>query len=492
MTPQKELCSAVCTLFFVLFSFSIYYIVVLSCNAVLCRCDGSYLEDQDKWWLSGIYREVYLLRKDASAFIADYECSQIITFEEESIASGKSVTCPVATEVKLKFDVFVEGDGLIDQKESTSNVSSRRSEGLEVRVEIYEAASLRDQVPEQNLKSNHHHSAGRGLQWSQTQNKTQSERQTLPRGVAPVLTISASLNGGDEDDRINQPPVTSSANIEDVHFISTAEHSAPLGSFNSSLSVPTRRISLTGSFSSPHLWTAETPHLYTVVLSIYHSDNSHSHSRSAIADDIRALDVEAFRVGIREVKVGGADHQLMVNRVPITVAGVNRHEFDSAQGRAVSEASMQLDVTLMKKLNFNAVRLSHYPTHHRFMEICDAIGLYVCDEVNIETHGFQVAGQPVAYLSSLPEWKGAHMSRIIRMVERDKNSSSVILWSLGNESGVGPSHVDMYEWLKGRDVSRVIQYEAGGSASGVTDVICPMYQKPRWCVDMALHDEKKR
>jgi beta-galactosidase len=149
---------------------------------------------------------------------------------------------------------------------------------------------------------------------------------------------------------------------------------------------------------------------------------------------------------------------------------------------------MQLDVMLMKKLNFNAVRLSHYPTHHRFMEICDAAGLYVCDEANIETHGFQVAGQPVAYLAHLPEWRGAHLSRLIRMVERDKNFASVIYWSLGNESGVGPSHVAMYEWLKARDVGRIIQYEAGGATSAVTDVICPMYQKPDWCMNLALND----
>lgn len=120
------------------------------------------------------------------------------------------------------------------------------------------------------------------------------------------------------------------------------------------------------------------------------------------------------------------------------------------------------------------------------------IGIYVVDECNVETHGFQALGQPINYLTDSPAWKDGIVSRFTRMVERDKNHPSVIAWSLGNESGVGRSHFDMKEWAAVRDPSRLVQYESGGARSACTDIICPMYMRPEWCEYQAKNDRQKR
>eukprot|EP01035_Chromulina_nebulosa_P018616 gene18616-24347_t len=135
---------------------------------------------------------------------------------------------------------------------------------------------------------------------------------------------------------------------------------------------------------------------------------------------------------------------------------------------------------------------AHYPTNPRWLDICDESGLYLVDEANIETHGFQLLGQPVAYLSNQKQWESAMMSRLFRMVERDKNHCSIIIWSLGNESGAGFIHIKMSNLLRKRDPSRYIQYESGGARSAATDIICPMYQRPKWCREQAVNDSKKR
>jgi beta-galactosidase len=150
------------------------------------------------------------------------------------------------------------------------------------------------------------------------------------------------------------------------------------------------------------------------------------------------------------------------------------------------------DVRLMKQLNFNAVRCSHYPPHPFFLHLCDELGLYVVDEANIETHGFQVLGQAVNYITSHADWRGAIASRIGRMFERDKNHPSVIIWSLGNESGGGSTMEAMASWLRVRDPRRLVQYESGGARTPATDIICPMYQRLHWCSAATAADAQKR
>jgi beta-galactosidase len=148
---------------------------------------------------------------------------------------------------------------------------------------------------------------------------------------------------------------------------------------------------------------------------------------------------------------------LTVNRKSIVVAGINRHEFDCRLGRAVSKLSMLQDIQIMKRLNFNAVRSSHYPQHSFWLELCDEMGLYFINEANIETHGFQALGMPLGYLADRVEWFGNFAARISRMYERDKNHVCIIGWSLGNEAGYGKIHQIMYEWLHIRDPSRFVQ-----------------------------------
>jgi len=206
---------------------------------------------------------------------------------------------------------------------------------------------------------------------------------------------------------------------------------------------------------APQKWTAETPHLYTLVLSLKDEAG-------------RVVDAESCRVGFRKIEVRGG--QVCVNGVPVKFKGVNRHEHDDKDGAAVSVESMIGDIKLMKQHNFNAVRTSHYPDDPRWYDLCDEYGLYIIDEANVETHG--VGGQ----LSNDPAWAGAYLERAIRMVERDKNHPCVIFWSLGNESGYGPNHDAMAAWIRRRDPTRLVHYE-GAFRGAATDVVSRMYSR---------------
>ena len=147
--------------------------------------------------------------------------------------------------------------------------------------------------------------------------------------------------------------------------------------------------------------------------------------------------------------------RLLLNGVPITLKGVNRHDTHPDLGHAVPLAAMVQDITLMKQHNINTVRTSHYPNDPRWLDLCDQYGLYVVDEADLETHGMSDINQ----LSRDPEWQAAYLDRAERMVERDKNHPSVIMWSLGNESGYGDNHVKMAEWMHANDPTRLVHYE---------------------------------
>lgn len=139
----------------------------------------------------------------------------------------------------------------------------------------------------------------------------------------------------------------------------------------------------------------------------------------------------------------------------------------------VDEETMRRDIELMKQHNFNAVRCSHYPNHPLWYRLCDRYGLYVVDEANIETHGMQ----PMSRLADDPRWFAAFSERVTRMVQRDRNHCSIIIWSLGNESGHGSTHDALYRWVKSADPTRPVQYEGGGANSAATDILCPMYAR---------------
>jgi len=206
----------------------------------------------------------------------------------------------------------------------------------------------------------------------------------------------------------------------------------------------------------PKKWSAETPNLYQLILQLSGPKGE-------------TVELLGCKVGFRNVEI--KDGQLLVNGVPILLKGVNRHEHDEYTGHVVSEESMLNDIRLMKQFNINAVRTCHYPNDPRWYELCDQYGLYVIDEANIESHGM---GYDEKSLAKNPDWKEAHLDRMMRMVERDKNHPSVIIWSLGNEAGDGINFTAVADWTRQRDKSRPIHYERAGTGPN-TDIVCPMY-----------------
>jgi beta-galactosidase len=217
----------------------------------------------------------------------------------------------------------------------------------------------------------------------------------------------------------------------------------------------------------PAKWTAETPNLYTLLLTL----------RDEAANTI---EVTTSRVGFRTIEITAG--QLLVNGTPITIRGVNRHEHDPLTGHVVSEERMLEDIRLMKQLNINAVRTSHYPDDPHWYELADEYGLYIVDEANIESHGRGY--HPDTTFGNDPAWRDAHLDRTIRMVERDKNHPSIIFWSLGNEAGNGVNFYDTYSWIKERDRTRPVQYERAG-LDWNTDLYVPMYARFQHLVDYA-------
>ncbi|HEX3779488.1 MAG TPA: glycoside hydrolase family 2 TIM barrel-domain containing protein [Pseudonocardiaceae bacterium] len=205
-------------------------------------------------------------------------------------------------------------------------------------------------------------------------------------------------------------------------------------------------------FADVRPWSAEEPRLYDAEL-------------ATESERVR------LRIGFRTVRV--ADGLLTVNGKAILLRGVNRHEWHPEHGRAVPAETMRTDLLLMKRHNINAVRTSHYPPHPDFLALCDELGLWVVDECDYETHGFELVGWQ-GNPSADPAWRDALLDRMRRMVERDKNHPSIIIWSLGNEAGTGANLAAMAEWAHDRDPSRPIHYE-GDYDSPYVDVYSHMY-----------------
>jgi len=211
-------------------------------------------------------------------------------------------------------------------------------------------------------------------------------------------------------------------------------------------------------------WSAETPWLYPLVISLKKKDGN-------ILESIGA------RTGFRKVEI--INSQLLVNGVAIRIKGTNMHEHDDINGHVVSEALILKDIRVMKSNNINAVRTSHYPQQELWYDMCDKYGLYLVDEANIESHG--IGYDKDVTLADKPEWAAAHFARMKSMVERDKNHPSVIIWSLGNEAGDGHNFLNNYKWTKQRDNTRPVQYERAEKSTNTTerhtDIVCPMYAR---------------
>jgi beta-galactosidase len=190
---------------------------------------------------------------------------------------------------------------------------------------------------------------------------------------------------------------------------------------------------------APKKWSSDDPYLYTLLFEIK-DDNG------------KSIQYTSTKVGFREIKIDERG-RFLVNGNPVKMIGVNRHDHHQTNGKALSREDMEADVKLLKQFNFNAVRTSHYPNDPYFYDLCDKFGIYVMDEANLETHG--VRGK----LSNVPEWGSTYLERAIRMVQRDKNHPSIVMWSLGNESGTGPNHAAMAGWIKDFDPTRYLHYE---------------------------------
>ncbi|WP_168205241.1 glycoside hydrolase family 2 TIM barrel-domain containing protein [Bythopirellula goksoeyrii] len=319
-------------------------------------CDGSYLEDQDMWRLSGIYRDVFVY-STAAVRISDFAVRTELDSDYENAT------------LSIKPEIDISG--------------SETLEGWTLHAQLYDGVS--QQVFDVPMKHNATAIANRDFDAGILNERTPQ------RGLAKFGWLEAKIQ-------------------------------------------------------NPDKWTAESPNLYRLVLSL---------------KDPRGLVVEAIGcdVGFRKIEIH--DGQLLVNGQPVRLRGVNRHEHQPESGHTVSFSSMVQDIQLMKRANINAVRTSHYPNDPRWYELCNRYGLYVMDEANIETHGVR------GLLASDPRWSQAFLDRAIRMAERDKNHPSVICWSMGNESGYGPNFAAISGWLHAFDPTRPVHYE--GAQSSPTD-----------------------
>ena len=202
-------------------------------------------------------------------------------------------------------------------------------------------------------------------------------------------------------------------------------------------------------------WTAETPYLYKAYITLKNKQG--------------AAEVIPQKVGFRNVEIKNA--QLLVNGQPVLVKGADRHEMDPDGGYVVSLERMIQDIKIMKQLNINAVRTSHYPCDPRWYDLCDEYGIYITAEANLESHGM---GYEEKSLAKFPEYIVPHIERNEGNVKPLINHPSVIVWSLGNECGYGVNFEKAYDWVKACDKTRPAQYERGGYDSK-TDIYCPMY-----------------
>jgi len=368
---------------------------------------GSYLEDQDKWRLSGIFRDVYLL----------------------SVPPVHLFDVRLRTRLEASYR-----RGTLELAATLSNRMALPGTGCAIRAELFGPGG--EVLASERLRS---------------------DEQVGKVSAGEVSNGDAAANG-----------LLASVMLEAV---------APaLGA--------TTVVCAELPVDAPELWSAERPVLYTLLLTLVDEEGA-------------VLEAQRYRVGFREVQVEAG--RLLVNGSPIIMRGVNRNEWDPELGFVTTMEAMVCDITLMKQHNINTVRCSHYPNDERWLELCDEYGLYVIDEADLETHGCVFLGEisrwinnpdeKTAYESRLaedPEWQAAFLDRMARLVERDKNHPSVIVWSLGNESGYGPNHDAMAAWTRAVDPMRPIHYERAGAAP-VVDIVSSMYPS----VDMLIAEGEK-
>lgn len=214
----------------------------------------------------------------------------------------------------------------------------------------------------------------------------------------------------------------------------------------------------------PRLWSAETPELYRLEVSVYDRNGG-------------VTEKDWLHIGFRDVTVEG--NRMLVNGRPVLVKGVNRHEMSPTGGYVMTRKEMEDDIRLLKSLNINSVRTSHYPDDPYWYELCDRYGIYIMDEADVESHGIGFA--PDKTLAAKENYRLSHVQRFSRMVQRDRNHPCIIIWSLGNEAGDGPNLAAEYEWGKENDPTRPVVYtQVRKNVKTPTDIDCYYYRDPEW------------
>ncbi|MQA33756.1 glycoside hydrolase family 2 TIM barrel-domain containing protein [Modestobacter roseus] len=283
--------------------------------------------------------------------------------------------------------------------------------------------------------------------------------------VAPRVTAPTLPRGG--DDRSTRPEPRLPADFMDLVSLNAASAPIPpefratpgmLGQQHRSSSPAGTAVVFLGDLDV-RPWSAETPHLEELVVRLVDGGGE-------VVDETRT------RIGFRRVRIEGPD--LLVNGRRVLIQGVNRHDVDPCTGRVLSQERQLAELSLLKRCNVNAIRTAHYPNDPSFLDLCDRLGFYVVDEADVEGHAF------ASTIADDPPYLGAIVERVQRMVARDRNHPSVILWSLGNETGYGAAHDAAAAWVRHADPTRPVHYEGavatdwhGGRAA--TDVVCPMY-----------------
>lgn len=204
-------------------------------------------------------------------------------------------------------------------------------------------------------------------------------------------------------------------------------------------------------------WTAETPYLYKLFMTV--------------EDDGQIIEVIPQNVGFRNIRLNG--ETFLVNGVAIKFKGVNRHDYSPQNGRVVSREEIEKDIILMKQFNINAIRTSHYPNSYYLYDLCDEYGMYLIAETDLECHGFELTGD-YKWITDDPSWELAYVSRMTRMIERDKNHPAIIFWSLGNESAFGCNFRKMTDVAHEMDPTRLVHYEGDFDVESA-DVYSTMY-----------------
>jgi beta-galactosidase len=415
------------------------------CVKVIRYSDASYVEDQDQWWFGGIHRGVFLY-STGGCYIQDLKA------------------LPGAL------------PGAVLPERKTPGLSSAPSG--ETRGLMKVTVTLGGKLPEDRAGEPDH--IGEPDYTGEPERVGEPERAGGPEQAGTSLTLKYALYPFRMPLGAADAEQTAARYMAEGRPAAAGELALPGGGrFNPN------GVTLEIELRNPAVWSHESPRLYVLTLELLR--------------DGRPVESTACCTGFRNVRV--ENRELLINERPLYIKGVNRHEHDAKTGKTLSTESMVQDIKLLKTHNFNAVRTSHYPNDERWYDLCDRYGIYLVDEANIEHHCFydELCGDTA--------WSYAYTTRIQRMVERDKNHPSVIIWSLGNESGNGANHAMGAAWIRRVDPSRPVSYEGAirpetgrgpaamdalGQGREITDIVCPMYPSIELITDFVKYRRDDR